>query len=462
MTRARRPASTAQGTPVYCAFDKLAELETITPNPRNPNKHPEQQLDLLSKIIKAQGWRAPITVSNRSGFIVRGHARLEAARINGETDAPVDFQDYETEAAEHADLVADNRIAELAEVDVPGLAGMLSDVELAGFDIALTGFDPKTFKDLKTAAIEDGSRVIHGDDDEPPVPVEPVTKPGDLYRLGRHVLYCGNSTETVDLERVLAGAVPALVYADPPYGVNIIGSGWAKRPNVPPTAAEDPRLGSGGARRGKVGNDSPLGSKRKGRVGGGGQPNFGLKKSNRAAARTYKAQRYLPITGDDTTDTALKSYAACLAVAPEAVLIFWGGQFYADALPASACWIVWDKQNTGNFADVEMAWTNQQTAARLFRHRWNGMLRASEKDAARVHPTQKPIALAAWTFEQFTAVGSVVLDPFCGSGSGLLAAEQTGRTCYALEIEPGYCDVIKARWEKLTGLTAEGPFNEDG
>ena len=104
-------------TDVYCAHSQMVEIEKVVPNPRNPNKHSEKQIALLSKIIAAQGWRAPITVSTRSGFIVRGHGRLLAARKLGLAEVPVDYQAYETEAAEWADLIADNRLSELSETD---------------------------------------------------------------------------------------------------------------------------------------------------------------------------------------------------------------------------------------------------------------------------------------------------------------------------------------------------------
>lgn len=104
---------------IYCAYDKLIPVEKLIPHPRNPNTHPEKQIALLAKIIDAQGWRNPIVVSNLSGFIVKGHARLEAARLNGYTEAPVDYQDYGSESEEKADMIADNRLAELAETDLP-------------------------------------------------------------------------------------------------------------------------------------------------------------------------------------------------------------------------------------------------------------------------------------------------------------------------------------------------------
>ena len=102
---------------VHCAFDEMMPIESVIPNPRNPNTHPDKQIKLLAKIINTQGWRAPITVSKRSGFIVRGHGRLLAAQLLNLETVPVDLQDYESEAAEWADLIADNRLAELATID---------------------------------------------------------------------------------------------------------------------------------------------------------------------------------------------------------------------------------------------------------------------------------------------------------------------------------------------------------
>jgi ParB-like chromosome segregation protein Spo0J len=126
---------------IFCAHDAMVAVEKIVPNPRNPNQHPEAQINLLARIIEAQGWRAPITVSNRSGFIVRGHGRLAAAQRLGLAECPVDFQDYASEAEEWADLIADNRLAELAVMDEGALAGLLDELSRAeDFDATLAGF----------------------------------------------------------------------------------------------------------------------------------------------------------------------------------------------------------------------------------------------------------------------------------------------------------------------------------
>ena len=129
----------ADNIPVYCAHDDIIDIIKIIPRPNNPNKHPDSQIDLLARIIKAQGWRTPITISNQSGFIVRGHGRLMAAKKLGVKEVPVDFQDYENEAAEWADLLADNRIQELSEIDLSEVQAILDEIE--GIDVDLTGYD---------------------------------------------------------------------------------------------------------------------------------------------------------------------------------------------------------------------------------------------------------------------------------------------------------------------------------
>ena len=130
----------ADGIPVWCSHDEIGDLEKAIENPRNPNKHPETQIKLLANIMKVQGWRNPITISKLSGFITKGAGRRKAALLNGWTQAPFDYQDYENEAAEYADLIADNRIAELAEPDLDLVKEILESIE--GLDAELTGYDP--------------------------------------------------------------------------------------------------------------------------------------------------------------------------------------------------------------------------------------------------------------------------------------------------------------------------------
>lgn len=122
---------------ILCTFAKLVPIEKLVEHPRNPNRHPDKQLELLAKVIQAQGFRRPIVVSNRSGFVIVGHGRLQAARLAGMDAVPVDYQDYENEAEEWADMVADNKIASMADFDNEALANMFE--ELNDFDEELFG-----------------------------------------------------------------------------------------------------------------------------------------------------------------------------------------------------------------------------------------------------------------------------------------------------------------------------------
>lgn len=138
----------------------------------------------------------------------------------------------------------------------------------------------------------------------------------------------------------------------------------------------------------------------------------------------------------------------CLTMSDNVVL--WGANYYADRLPASSCWIVWDKENgETDFADCEMAWTSYKKSARLFRYKWAGMLQGDMKNKEkRVHPTQKPTKLAEYVFNKFDA-GKLIADLFLGSGSTMVAAHQLNRKCYGMELDPKYCQVIVDRMRKL-------------
>ena len=150
---------------VRCAFSEMVPIASLVPHPLNPNQHPPEQIRILSKIIAFQGWRSPIVVSNRSGFIIRGHGRLEAAHLLDLAEVPVDRQDYENEAAEWADMIADNRIAELAELDASALGHLADELRLADadFDFELAGF---TDEELNGATDAPGLPTPSPDDGE--------------------------------------------------------------------------------------------------------------------------------------------------------------------------------------------------------------------------------------------------------------------------------------------------------
>ena len=150
------------GVPVFCAFDEIVEINNLKENPRNPNTHPSVQIDLLAQIIRKTGWRAPITVSNLSGFIVKGHGRLQAAKAAGFKHCPVEYQNFQDEEEEMAALLADNKLAELAEIDVEKLTEIFKDYEFE--DLSITGYSQKELNELAEAFEETG---VSGDPEEP-------------------------------------------------------------------------------------------------------------------------------------------------------------------------------------------------------------------------------------------------------------------------------------------------------
>ena len=162
-----------------------------------------------------------------------------------------------------------------------------------------------------------------------------------------------------------------------------------------------------------------------------------------------KAGVYEKIIGDDTTETAEKSYNVYKELSENQIIF--GGNYFTNFLEPSRCWIVWDKENSGNFADAELAWTSFDKGVKLYKHLWNGMSREgnrTDEGKTRVHPTQKPVGMLQKILEDFTEKGETVLDVFGGSGSTLIACEGTERKCFMIEMSEHYCDVIRRRYTK--------------
>jgi hypothetical protein len=297
-------------------------------------------------------------------------------------------------------------------------------------------------------------------------------KPGEIWRLGRHFVACGDCCKEANIEELKRAAgvnSVEMVWADPPYGISIVATngyvGGGEANNIPfgGVKNETPEqrekrmgyVGGGNCRRTTIAENA---AKKQGLGSVGGSKPFGSAdvRGSDGTSNVVKVNKYYPIAGDDSIDTAINSTDSYLRLFGTAVHCWWGGNYFAHVLPPSNCWIVWDKENTGNFADAELGWTNQPSAVRVFKHMWNGMVKASEHGQRRVHPTQKPVALASWFFEKYGKAGDTIIDPFLGSGMSLIAAEQLGdRTVIGFELSEKYCSIILDRWEKLTGGTAE-------
>jgi 16S rRNA G966 N2-methylase RsmD len=377
---------------------ELWPVDRLRPYERNARTHSVEQVAQIAASIVEFGFTNPILVDSSDG-IIAGHGRLSAAQELGLKTVPVVVLDHLSERQRKAYILADNQLALNAGWDTDLLRGELQDLAELDFDLSLIGFSDDELADL-LPEIEELPPEDADADAVPEPPVDPVSKPGDVWLLGKHRVMCGDSTAITDVERLLDGAPVDLVYTDPPYGISIVGE--------------------------------------KGNVGG---------------EKLAKVGIYEPVAGDDTIDVALEAIQVIKTLSAK-VEIIWGGNYYANALDNSSCWIVWDKDNTGNFADAELAWTNQKTAVRIFKHMWNGMIKASEHGQKRVHPTQKPVKLAEWCFEQYGKDCKTVLDLFCGSGSTLIACEISRKAGYMMELSPAYCDVIVKRWQAFTGKRA--------
>lgn len=369
---------------------KTVKINELKPHPKNPRVHPDSAIDKLVRSIKEFGWTNPILVST-DGYILAGHARLKAAEKAGIEEVPVIYLPLEGAKAE-AYLIADNRLQDETDWDYEKLKDLLQELDTGEFDLELTGFDMGEIEDLMTQFHVPGEIV---EDEAPEPPEEPVTKPGDLWILGRHRLLCGDATK--DYNILIDNKDIKLLFTDPPYGVSVVGS------------------------------------------------NGSIGKGCLAKEGTYR-----PVIGDDTyfNPTYLFNIGE--------KQIIWGANYFHDKLPLGTRWLVWDKERPDGttFSDCELAWTSiKGVAVKKYKCTWNGMIREGESEK-RVHPTQKPLKLCCEIIKDYTDENDIVLDLFGGSGSTLIACEQLNRTCYMMEIDPVYCDVIVKRWENLTGQKA--------
>jgi hypothetical protein len=455
---------------------EMLDLATVHPHPRNDGHHPPAELAHLQQSLQEHGVYRNVVVA-QDGTILAGHGVIAAARAMGLTHLPGKRLPYASEDPRALKLlVGDNHIARLREQDDAVLTTLLH--ELAQDDpLALlgTGYDMDALQALAEAQGLGATLGGAGAADvvEPDEPWDRLAEvldrwqvqEGDVWQLGRHRIIHGSCLDETVLTRLLDGQVPTMVFADPPYGVSIVAT------NVPVGGGEAYDIPFGGVkhprRRGYVGGGQrtkdltghyPIESWGKDVRGtdGAAKP-FGSKaqRGSDGASHVVAVGKYAPVIGDESVETALAAAQVFLNAYPEAIHVWWGGNYYADHLPASSCWLVWDKETTGNFADCELAWTNQDKAAKLFHHRWNGMLRASEHER-RWHPTQKPAALAAWVYTTLGQAGDVILDPFLGSAPSLLAAEQCeGRTVLGCELSLEYLAIALERWHQLTNLYPE-------
>ena len=388
-------------------------IDRLIPYSRNPRTHSDAQVAQIAASIVEWGWTSPVLV-DETGMLIAGHGRLLAARKLGLTELPVIVAHDWTKAQKRAYIIADNKLALNGDWDMQRLSVELADLKAMGADLNLVGFD-----DNELATLLADSMVGLTDPDEVPEPLaEPVTVLGDVWILGRHRLVCGDSTLPEAVATALDGIVPHLMVTDPPYGVHY-DPGWRNRAGLGATK-----------RTGKVEND-------------------------------HRAD-----------------WREAWALFPGSVAFIWHGALHAaevaDSLAAHdfkiRAQIIWAKDRLvlgrGDYHwQHEPAWyavrgTGHWCGDRKQTTLWQISGRA--QDAETVHGTQKPVECMRRPIGNNSRPGDAVYEPFCGSGTTIIAAEMTGRSCHAIELNPLYIDVAVRRWEAFTGKTATLEDGGDG
>jgi len=382
-------------------------VDSLHLDPANVRKHDERNIDSIRASLSRFGQQHPIIVSPE-GVVIAGNGRLQAMRSLGWKECRVVRTDLKGPEAV-AFAIADNRTAELAEWDDDALAQTLAALQNdESIDHLAAGFTDDEIQKIIDESL--GSPEVV-EDEIPEPPADPITKPSDLWRLGEHRLLCGDSTKAEDVERVMGGEKAAAVMSDPPYGVDYVGK------------TKDALV---------VHNDGADGLA-------------------------------------DLLDRSLgNAFEHCLPGGAWYIAAPPGPPFadFATALGSRGIWrqtIVWVKDSMVlgrsdyhyRHEAVFYGWKPGAAHKELPDRKQTTVWEIPRPKASREHPTMKPVAIYERMINNSTSVGSLILDPFLGSGTTLIAAEQLGRKCYGIEISPAYCDVIVERWEKLTGKKAE-------
>lgn len=411
---------------------RYVDPQKLKPNPANPRTHKKRQIAALAKSINAFGFNIPIAVDGND-MVVAGHARLEAALHLKLAQVPVISLAHLTPDQVKAYTIADNRLCDMSSWNEETLAVQLKELSVVdlNFDIESIGFTVGEI-DLKIESLDGPVKSEDPADEEVPEASFVVTQLGDLWQLGEHRVYCGDATQAASYQTLMAGKQAALVFTDPPYNVRIQGFVGGK---------------------GKVKHDEfTMGS------GEMTQSQF---------------TQFL-----QSTFTQLKQHS----IPPAIHYICMDWRHMGEVLTASTALYhelknlcVWakDRAGMGSFyrSQHELVFVfqagpgkyrNNVELGRNGRHRSNvwqypsilNQRKGEEGDLLKLHPTVKPIRLVADAILDASARTDIVLDPFLGSGTTLMACQRTGRTCFGLELDPKYVDTLIRRWQRDTGQEA--------
>lgn len=404
---------------------KYRPIGDLIPYARNSRTHSDAQLEQIVRSITEFGWTNPVLI-DEAGGIIAGHARVVAAGRLGMADVPCITLAGLTEAQKKAYVIADNKLALTAGWDEQLLALELKDLQGLDFDLELTGFSLDEVDQL--FAKTEASAGLTDPDDVPEAPKEPVTRPGDLWILGKHRLLCGDSTNPQHVERLMGGVQPMLMVTDPPYLVDYDGLNHPSKWGHPDKNKD--WSDKYGVRWNETGKDLSL-----------WRDVFSIARSVLAENSPWY------VWHADRLSSELRAILSDLGLLCHQVLIWKKNRpvltrsWYMQA--HEACIFGWIKGHKPPLVSKEQLTTVWEI---------NHDLAAFGKT---VHPTQKPVEIFSIPLRIHTNPGNVHYEPFSGSGSQIIASEQNGRRCFAMEIEPIYVDVAVTRWENFTGGKAQ-------
>ena len=380
-------------------------VERLIPYARNSRTHSPEQVAQIAASIREFGFTNPVLI-DAAGGIIAGHGRVMGARQIGMAEVPCLRLGHLSETQKRAYIIADNKLALNAGWDEDMLALEFRDLLAEGYSAEMTGFSIPEIDQLIAGldAMPEGKTDA---DETPEVQQTVVSQPGDVWILGKHRIMCGDSTSADNVQTLLGGGVPHLMVTDPPYGVE-----------YDPT-----RTSSNAKKSGKVLNDD--------------------RADWREAWALFPGEVAYVWHASMFTREVLESLEVCGF--ERRAMIVWAkdrftlgrGHYHWRHEPA---WYVVKKGGTGHWCGDR----KQDTV-------WN--IKARE-DGGHGHGTQKPVECMRKPIENNSAPGDSVYEPFSGSGTTIIAAEQTGRICYAMELAPAYVDVAVRRWQQFTGKRA--------
>jgi len=387
-------------------------IKRLVPYARNARTHSPAQVDQIAASIREFGWTIPV-LADEDGTIIAGHGRVLGARKLGIEQVPVMVATGWSEAQKKAYAIADNKLTLNGGWDEELLGIELGELEVLGFDLDLTGFSESE----RLALAAEGNAGLTDPDDVPDIPANPVSVAGDLWTLGRHRLLCGDSTVAQDVEAVLGGVKPHLMVTDPPYGVEYDPS-WRADANK------------------WKGSKVKIGAKAM------GVSNDHLADWTRAWELFPGDVAYVWHGGLRSVEQAQGLEQAGFAIRSQIIwdktrLVISRGDYHWQH---EACWYAVRKGKTGH-------WNGSRTESTVW-----AIPKSNASETG--HGTQKPVECMKRPIENNSSPGQAVYEPFCGSGTTIIAAEMSGRAAHAIELDPAYVDVAVQRWQAFTGQAA--------